>query len=228
MRTPWHVGNPREFERMLPLLEAEFPYLHVGVRESYTVLSGDLPIVLDGRVVDSFAIDVMIPPDGTPHAVPIVREVGGRIPWIADRHVFSNGEACLFIEAEYWYKHPDGMDLLEFLRGPITSYFIGQMSYEQEKRWPFGERSHGALGVVEFWAPLVGSRDLQVIKKFLEMVVAKKLRSTWRCPCGSGHRLWGCHGETVRKLRSRIKRSAAVTSLSHLDRALRARTRRAS
>ena len=228
MRIPWHVRNPREFERILPLLAAEFPYLHVGIRDSYTVLTGDLPIVLDGRVVDSFAIEVMIPPDGTRQAVPVVREVGGRIPWNADRHVYSTGEACLFIEAEYWFKHPDGMDLTEFLKGPVTSYFIGQMSYEQEKQWPFGERAHGALGVIEFYAPLIGSRDPRVIKTFLEMVVAKKMRSTWRCPCGSGHRLWGCHADTVRKLRGRIKRSAAVTSLSYLDRELLSRTRRAS
>jgi hypothetical protein len=95
------------------------------------------------------------------------------------------------------------------------------MYYEQEKRWPFGERSHGALGVVEFYAPLVGSRDPRVVKQFVEMIIAKKIRSTWRCPCGSGHRLWACHGDVVRKLRSRIKRSAAVTSLSYLERELR-------
>lgn len=227
-RVPWHVGNAREFERMLPELEAEFPHLHFGVRDSYTVLAGDLPLLLDGRVVDSFAIEVVIPPDGTRKAVPVVREVGRRIPWDADRHVYPDGRACLFIEAEYWFKHPNGMDLLEFLRGPVTSYFVGQLSYEQDKRWPFGERSHGALGVVEFYAPLVGSRDPLVIKQFVEMVTAKKMRSTWRCPCGSGHRLWGCHGDVVRKLRSRIKRSAAATSLFYLERELRSLTTRAS
>lgn len=219
-RVPWHVRNALEFERLRPALEAEFPHLHVGVRNSYTVLTGDLPIVLDGRVVDSFAIEVVIHPEGARHRVPIVRELGGRIPWVADRHVYPDGWACLFVEAEYWFKHPHGLDLVEFLRGPILSYFVGQMSYEQEKRWPFGERSHGAAGVVEFYAPLVGSREPRVIKQFLEMVVAKKMRSTWRCPCGSGHRLWGCHDDVIRKLRGRIKRSAAATSLSYLEREL--------
>jgi len=217
-RAPWHLANVDEFGRILPTLEVEFPYLHIGVRDTHTMLAGDLPIVLDGRVIDSFAIEVVIPPDGTREAVPVVREVGGRIPWDADRHVYTDGRACLFIEAEYWFKHPGGMDLPEFLRGPVTSYFVGQLSYEQDKRWPFGERSHGAQGVVDFYAPLVGSRDPRVIKQFVEMIVAKKMRSTWQCPCGSGHRLRGCHGDAVRTLRNRIKRSAAKTTLVYLDR----------
>ena len=227
-RVPWHVRNAAEFERLRPALEAEFPHLHVRVRDSYTVLAGDLPLVLDSRVVDTFAIEIVIPPHGTRHTVPVVREIGGRIPWVADRHVYPDGRACLFVEAEYWFKHPDGLSLLEFLRGPVTSYFVGQMSYEQEKRWPFGERSHGALGVVEFYAPLVGSRDPRVIKRFVQMIVAKKLRTTWCCPCGSGRRLCNCHGECVRMLRGRIKRSAAATSLFYLERELRPISTRAS
>lgn len=227
-RVPWHLRDPREFERLLPALEAEFPHLHVGVRDSYTVLTGDLPLVLDGRVVDSFSIEVEIPPEGSRHAVPVVRELGGRVPWIADRHVYQDGRACLFVEAEYWFKHPDGLDLVEFLRGPVTSYLVGQMSYEQEKRWPFGERSHGTAGVVEFYAPLVGSRGPRAIKRFLEMIVAKKVRATWRCPCGSGRRLRDCHDHVVRMLRGRIKRSAAATSLFYLERELRPPATRAS
>jgi hypothetical protein len=217
-RIPWHVVNAEEFKAVLLALETEFPYLHLGVRDSSTVLIGDLPLVLDGRVVESFAIEVVIPQEGMRHGIPVVREVGGRIPWIADRHVYPDGRACLFIEAEYWFKHPSGMDLVAFLRAPVMSYFIGQAFYEQEQRWPFGERSHGALGVVEFYSPLIGSREPRMIKRLIEMVVAKKMRSTWRCPCGSGRRLRGCHGDVVRKLRQRIKRSAAITSLFYLDR----------
>jgi hypothetical protein len=227
-RVPWHIGNACEFDRQLPALEAEFPHLHIGVRDSYTVLSGDLPIVLDGQAADSFAIEVVIPPEGTRQMVPIVRELNGRVPWVADRHMYPDGRACLFVEAEYWFKHPEGLDLIEFLRGPVTSYFIGQMYYEQEKRWPFGERSHGAAGVIEFFAPLLGTREPRVIKQFLEMIAAKKMRSTWRCPCGSGHRLWSCHGDVVQRLRRRIKRSAAATSLVYVQRELRSLITRAS
>ncbi len=227
-RVPWHLRDPHEFKRLLPALETEFPYLHFGVSDSYTVLTGELPLVLDSRVVDSFTIEVMVPPEGSRRTVPIVRELGGRIPWIADRHVCSDGRACLFVEAEYWFRHPDGLDLVEFLRGPVTSYFVGQLSYEQENRWPFGERSHGAAGVIELYTPLIGSRDPRVIKRFVEVVVAKKVRTTWRCPCGSGHRLSDCHGDVVRKLRGRIKRSAAATSLFYLERELRPPATRAS
>ena len=226
--TPWHIAQAAEFERLRPVLEAEFPYLHLRVRDGYTVLAGDFPIVENGRIIDSFSIEVVVPPEGTHGAVAKVRETGGRIPPVADRHVYSDGTACLFIEAEYWFRHPRGLNLVEYLHGPVKTYFVGQVFYEVEGRWPFGERAHGAAGDVEFFAPLVGSRDPRVIRSFLEMVVAKKLRSTWRCPCGSGHRLWGCHDAVVRKLRERIKRAAVLTSLQRLKRESPLTTRRAS
>ncbi len=227
-RVPWHVADAVEFERLRPALEAEFPYLRLQVKNGYTVLAGDFPIVDGGRVVDSFTIEVAVPPEGPRRAVPKVRETASRIPRVADRHVFTSGTACLFIEAEFWYRHPNGLDLVEFLRGPVRTYFIGQLFYEAEGRWPFGERSHGAAGDMEFYAPLLGTRDARKIRAFLEMVVAKKLRSTWRCPCGSGHRLWGCHDDVVRRLRDRMKRSAVVSSLERLNSELRVTTQRAS
>jgi hypothetical protein len=227
-RLPWHVAASAEFERIRPSLEADFPYLHLRVRDGYTILVGDFPIVDSGRVIDSFSIEVTVPPEGTRRAVPFVREVAGRIPPEADRHVSSDGTACLFIEAEYWFKHPDGSDLIEFLHGPVKTYFVAQLFFEQEGRWPFGQRAHGAAGDLEFYGPLFGSRDARVIRAFLEMVAARKLRSTWRCPCGSGHRLWGCHDNVVRRLRARIRRAAVISSLRRIDRELLPSTRRIS
>jgi hypothetical protein len=219
-RLPWHVADSAEFERVRPILEADFPYLHVRVRDGYTVLVGDFPIVDNGRIIDSFSIEVAVPAEGPRRAVPTVREVRGRIPPEADRHVFSDGSACLFIEAEYWFRHPEGLDLIEFLHGPVKTYFIGQLFFEQQGRWPFGQRAHGAAGDLEFYGPLFGTRESRVVRAFLEIVAAKKLRSTWRCPCGSGHRLRGCHDRVVCQLRERIKRAAVISSLRRLNREL--------
>jgi hypothetical protein len=225
---PWHLTDVEEFSRIRPIVEAEYPYLHVATKNGYTVLAGDLPLVLEGRVVDSFQIEVLVPPAGPRIAVPRVSEVGGRIPYIADRHVYKDGTACLFVEAEFWFRHPAGMNLLEFLRGPVTSYFIAQLHYEQGKGWPFGERAHGAQGIVEFYAPLFKTSDPHIIRRFLLMLVAKKVRLTWHCPCGSDLKVGTCHGQVIRELRNRIKRSAAFNSLLHLDREFRATVRHAS
>lgn len=227
-REPWHVTDAAEFARVRPSLEAEYPYLHVTTREGYTVLAGDLPLLLEGRVVDSFQIEIVVPPAGPRAAVPIVREVAGRIPYVADRHMYRDGAACLFVEAEFWFRHPTGMNLIDFIRGPVMSYFIAQLAYEQGKGWPFGERAHGAQGIVDFYAPILGTRDLRVIHRFVEMIGAKKVRSTWPCACGSGRRLGACHGGLIRSLRDRIKRSAVLSSLAQLERELGPSTRRAS
>jgi hypothetical protein len=227
-RKPWHEIDAAEFARVRPLLDADFPYLHVTTRDGYTVLSGDFPLVLDGRVVDSFQIEVVVPPAGPRASVPVVREIGGRILYIADRHMYRDGTACLFVEAEFWFRHPDGVDLIEFLRGPVTSYFIAQFAYEQGHGWPFGQRSHGAQGVIEFYGSILGTHDPRIVRQFVEVIASKKVRSTWPCPCGSGRKIAACHGNQIRTLRERIKRSAAATTLVYLKQEFDRLSRRAS
>lgn len=214
----WHERDPVEFARTRAELEAEFPYLFVTVNDGRTVLRGELPIVVDGRVVDVFEIEVMVPPAGPRSEIPIVREIRGRIPRHRDRHVDERtGNACLCVNDEYWFKHPHGMDLVEFLRGPVTSYFIAQLSYELGNGWPFGERGHGADGIVEFYMPILGASDLPTVRRYLKVISAKKVRPHWLCPCGSGKRVWMCHGALIQRLRARIPRSAASHSLEILN-----------
>src|SRR5688500_12147954 len=94
---PWHETDAAEFARIAPQLAARYPYLHVTARGRHTVPVGDVPLFLDNRAVDSFAVVILVLPQGPRLAVPIVREVGGRIPRIADRHAYVDGTACLFI-----------------------------------------------------------------------------------------------------------------------------------
>lgn len=200
-------------------LEVEFPYLQVTTRDGHTALVGDLPLVIDGRVVDSFEIEVIIPHRGPRVDIPSVRETAGRVPPEADRHMDpSTGKACLFVREEYWFKHPDGLDLIAFLRGPVRSFFIGQMSVERGGGWPFGQRSHGAQGIIEFYAPLLGTDDRRTVRRYVEVIAAKKARAHWGCPCGSGKALGACHSRLIRELRARIPRRAAAFSLTVLQR----------
>jgi hypothetical protein len=216
---PWHLREREEFEGIKRCMEVEFPYLHAGVADGQTVLRGELPIVAEGKIIDQFEIEVLVAADGPRAVVPTVSEIGGRIPHTVDRHVYpTTGNVCLFVQDEFWYRHPDGMDLLDFLKGPVTSFFVAQTHYELHGRWPFGERSHGSEGIREFYYELLGTRDKETVRQFLESLAIAKLNSRAACPCMSGKRINACHGAHIRDLRLRIRRSAAVFSLAALSR----------
>jgi len=96
------------------------------IRQRIVFVSGSFPVSDTRGVLDRFLIEVEIPPR-FPHSLPVVREVGHRIPWIADRHMYSNGIACLLVEEDWWVSHPNRCyNLIEFLDGPVRNYFLGQ------------------------------------------------------------------------------------------------------
>jgi len=196
-------------------LWVDFPELYLVQRDETMIVAGIFPLVDGQRVVDRFVIELELPRT-YPKGVPVLREVGGRIPRTADRHVEGDGKACIFLPDEYCYKHPNGMDLIDFLRGPVLGFLVGQSLAERGQPWPQGERAHGTDGITAFYSELVGSADSATIQRYLEALTAKQLRGHSSCPCGSGKRLRECHQECLLKLRERIPRSIARGSLERV------------
>lgn len=190
----------------------DFPELSLVERGDTMVVAGTFPLVDDLKVIDRFMIEVELP-RMYPRGLPLVREVGGRIPRDAGRHVEGDGKACVFLPDEYCYRHPDGMDLIDFLKGPVLGFLVGQSLAEHGQPWPQGERGHGSDGIIAFYGELLGSDDLKTIRRYLEALAAKQVRGHWDCPCGSGQRLRQCHHAQLLRLRDRIPRSVARESL---------------
>jgi hypothetical protein len=71
---------------------------------------------------------------------------------------------------------------------------LAQWWFEKKGVWRFGERSHGAKGIVEAYADV-----LEVCPKAAEVLYLLRLLSQewpkghWQCPCGSGRLLRRCH-----------------------------------
>ena len=196
-------------------LQVDFPELHLVERDETMIVAGTFPLVDGQKVVDRFMIELALPRT-YPKGVPELREVGGRIPRVADRHVEGDGKACAFLPDEYCYKHPNGMDLIDFLKGPVLGFLVGQSLAERGQPWPQGERAHGTDGITAFYTEVVGSSDPATIQRYLEALAAKQVRGHWPCPCGSGKRLRECHQERVLKIRERIPRSIARGSLERM------------
>jgi hypothetical protein len=139
-----------------------------------------------------------------PKELPIVREIGHRIPRIADRHMFADGTACLFVQEDWWLSHPNGYSLLEFLDGPVRNFFVGQSMYDLGLGWPFGDRSHGIKGILECYAELTDAPNLAIAEGYLKLLAQEKFKGHHECPCGSGKKLRHCHQPMLMELRSKI------------------------
>ncbi|MAC78367.1 MAG: hypothetical protein CML66_09910 [Rhodobacteraceae bacterium] len=180
------------------------PELTVSRTDSLIILEGLFVVSGPAGPFDSYQIMAGIT-RGFPGEEPVVFEEGGRIPRIADRHVFpDHGNCCLGVWEE-WLLTARDHQFETFLTGPMHDYFVSQTYYEVHGEWPFGERSHGRRGVLEAYSDLLGiTSDEKAIADYLWQLSRKTIKGHALCPCGSGRRLRNCHRDDLEHLRQKI------------------------
>jgi hypothetical protein len=212
----WHRQNPELYDKEKAEVEAHFPNLHLAVEGDIVFVRGSFAVMFEGHVSDRYSIELQLLRDH-PKSLPLVREVGGRIPHHNDRHINpADGTACVLIPDERWRLWPQGAPLLSFLTGPLHSFFLAQSLVEAGEPWPFGQWAHGAKGIFQYYREILKTSDLRVITIYLEYITAKKVKGHWPCPCKSGIRLRDCHLRQVNDLRGKISRKDALKSLEVL------------
>src|SRR5207253_22252 len=147
-----------------------------------------------------------------PKGTPILRETGGRIPWVSHRHVNPNGVACPIVPEE-WLLNPQHDSVLAFLDGPVRNFFLGQSLAERGDAWPFGERPHGRAGLLQSYGEMLGTTDQSAIPAYLDCLSRREIKGHFECPCGSGKRVRNCHLAELQKLHQKILPSVAAAAL---------------
>lgn len=216
MKQPWHRRDVDGYVREKAELRHTYPTLHFFPDDKQVTIRGGFPVTLNGSVLDRYQVEIIVPA-AYPRSIPEVRETGGRIPRIADRHISTEtGNACLFVEEETSVYFPPDSTLLQFLQGPVNCFFVGQLHFEEFSTWPFDERSHGWEGTVEFYSEKLGTSDLKTILAYVDCLRRPVVKGHWDCPCGAGKRLRHCHFEQVIKLRSMVSSEIAQRSFDRL------------
>lgn len=195
---------------------AHQPELSVSTWKGYVVLEGALIVSGPDGPFDAYKVQVAVPPE-YPWEEPEVFETGGRIPRIADRHVFEESGLCCLGVWEEWLLRSRDISAASFLTGPLHDYFLSQSWFEEKGEWPFGDRSHGRLGVMEAFCAMLGvplNRDLAIAH--LKLLSRTRLKGHALCPCGSGKRLRNCHKPELEDLRERIAPHMAKRMLKRL------------
>lgn len=187
-------------------LSGEHPSLHLA--DGGRVIRGTLNVEHDGTFLAGFQIEVLLD-DRDVVGLPKVKEVGGRIPRTPDRHISTDGSACLYLPEDLAVRCSDPFDILGFLRGPVRTFFLGQAGVELGVPFPLGEWGHGPEGMKQLLTELLGFDDIQACIKALDLLSGKVVKGHWSCPCGSNRRLRECHEPQVRSAHRRLTRSTS-------------------
>lgn len=210
----WLKKDPTSLASTEMELAQRYPDLRFIVVDDVVLLHGSFPIISDGVELDRFQVRICVLPS-FPDVLPHVEETGFRIPDSVDWHKFSDGSLCVMVPEE-WLLSPNPDSLVAYLDGPLRNYFINHALAEAGQPRPMGERSHGSKGLLEAYGEMVGTTDVKAIPRYLDAISAKKLKSQWRCPCGSVQRIQDCHGKEVAALRERIPRRVAERAATRL------------
>lgn len=212
---PWHVRDPEALAALENEVASEYPTLRVLSTAERVLIKGAYPVRNGAEVLDWYSVEIELGPDH-PKALPRVREIGGRIPWNIDRHVLSDGSACVVLPDAYWLDNPTGeVSIRAFLAGPVRDFFLGQSLVALGDPWPQGEWGHGAKGIVQHYAKTLQVDSVDRVCRLL-LATVKPLKGHLPCPCGSGQRYRKCHRNQLNLIRERVPKGRILRTLEIL------------
>jgi hypothetical protein len=175
--------------------DKKYPYNIAGLL-SFNYSDNKYPIK------DAFKILIKIPKD-YPSTLPIAIEKGGRIPKTSKYHINPDPDKSFCLasrrqQLEIYSKYPSLLGFVEKLVIPFLYSFRCYVEYQVR---PFGELSHGSLGILEDYKRFLNLESKREILDFIMYLIflcknpdkRPKIRTRSRCPCGSKKRFNKCH-----------------------------------
>lgn len=188
------------FEQFIEL-QSRYPRLRLTQDEKgLFVVRGELDFSAsfeDVYIEDSYSIEIVLPRN-YPDISPRIFESNKRIP--PNYHMFEDGSLCLGAPVavrKTFYQTPT---LIGFVENNVIPYFY-RYSYKCEYGgYPFGELSHGLIGIREFYQEHFNVDKPEIILRLLEILAKNIYRGHHNCPCLSGKKVRDCHGDRLLEL----------------------------
>lgn len=145
------------------------------------------------EINDSYKLEIVIP-KRFPREIPIIKEIGLKIPREIDYHVNENGTICLgspLMLLKKLYEHPD---LNGFYKSCLLPYLYAvSIKLKTGKDFLFGQLPHYAPGAIEDYISILGLRNkYQVIETLKLLSMKKRVANKCSCSCGCEKRLGIC------------------------------------
>jgi hypothetical protein len=161
--------------------------------------------------------------------MPFLIEAGDRTEKIAQKYRLKDLRdlhcdprtkvACLCVKQEESVRFPQGAGLPDFIESLVVPYLFGLSYFDERGRWPWGEYSHGSLGIIEYYAGTSGVASAETIDETLSLLKKAGGRAEYNrqirepsamrmCMCGSRKPISRCHKNAwagIMKLNSDIQ-----------------------
>jgi len=189
--------------------------------KDWTVLQGhyELNAQYQGsaKIQDVFHLEIIVPLH-FPKAIPVVYELGGKIPRESKYHVFVGGSLCMGSPLRLkmiLYKEPS---LLTFSEKVLTPYLYSFCHKIQYGEYPYGELAHNALGLIEDYKALFKVHDeIGVLRALSALSKSLNVADKLPCPCCNHKFLGDCEYSTfLNGFRQGIPKKEAKNTLRRI------------
>jgi hypothetical protein len=218
--TPWFKSNRKLFREERAALTSVAPLLGMVIVGPSFKLNSKLVLEQESVVIrGTYGISIpdstrhieygifILMPNNYPKQLPIMFCNDPKLPiGDIDRHIMDNGSACLGVYADTMTRWSLKPDIVNFLESFVAPFLVWQAYYDaHQKPPPWGERSHFADGIIEYYAELLGINNRQTVVEFMKLLARKNHPKGHEvCPCGSGIRLRNCHRELLYRIREKV------------------------
>ena len=139
----------------------------------------------------------MFVPFTFPTDLPIVRDITKKIE--SEFHKNKNDILCLACDAEIHYelKRNNSVTICDFIEKFLIPYLYSYTYYKKYNKIPYGQRSHGFQGVIEFYMDYFEINNTKIVLNILNQIVLNKYKGHNICPCGSGEKFRKCHANSI-------------------------------
>ncbi len=206
------------------LISEQFKELKNKHPELYLTTNGNGQWSINGRlnssaqyngiaIDDDYDVEISIPRD-YPFVPPTARETGDRIP---KEYHHSGLDLCLETPGEVIRIFKENPTLLGFVEKCLIPYLYRFSFISMYHKLPYGDRSHGWLGLYEYYQELFQIKEKKAVLGLLKVLAENKVNGHMKCPCGSKRRLRRCHGAVIRKVQAQIPNQTVINDLNQIE-----------
>lgn len=182
-------------------MKRKYPFLEYVQRENDCIFVGNIilnHVYEDVRMTGNFEIELVVPRD-FPLALPTVKELSDCID-ASYPHRYPNGYLCLASDLELKMHISKYQDISIFIDKYVIPYFYTYKYYKEYGIYPYGERSHGVMGNLEYLKDLFCVDNWKQVFDIIVFIIQSTYRGHLLCPCGSGKRIRNCHGKILKDM----------------------------
>jgi hypothetical protein len=179
-----------------------YPNLEVSSEDGEKFLRGSLEVVDDnGKSWDTYLVEVKYKEE-FPYRFPKVFEISGKIPKIADWHIYRDGSCCIDVLPSEIIKCAGGINSTSFIEEELIPYLFNQTYRKVEGYYTGGEYSHGLMGIYEFFSSILRTEsDIGKTLALMHYIATEpRLNRSNKCFCGSNELFRKCHMQAYDEL----------------------------